>query len=112
MQSKTFLQEASSTINKRLERPSVDPISPQSDDLRLMCIDLETYLDRPPRYLVQQGGVDALSDVAVIRIFGANEKGNSIVVNVYNFQPYFYIQVPSTMIITEQNLPALQLMLN
>ena len=52
MYSKNFLKEASSSINKRLERPVVDPISPTHDDIRLMCIDLENYQDKPPRYLV------------------------------------------------------------
>ena len=52
MYSKHFLQEASSSINKRLERPAVDPISPTTDDIRVMCIDLEYYQDKPPKYLI------------------------------------------------------------
>jgi hypothetical protein len=100
MNSKHFLQEASSNINKRIERPQVEPISPNLDNIRLMCIDLEHYQDKPPKYMVQRGA-DPNLDVSIIRLFGVNEKGNSIVVNVYNFRPYFYIQVPSTMIVSE-----------
>jgi hypothetical protein len=33
MYSKSFLQQAQSTINTRLERPPVDPISPKEDDI-------------------------------------------------------------------------------
>jgi hypothetical protein len=45
-------------------------------------------------------------------MFGVNEKGNSIVVHVYNFRPYFYIQVPVTMVIMDSDLPALKTLLN
>lgn len=45
-------------------------------------------------------------------MFGANEKGNSIVVNVYNFRPYFYIQVPTTMVLNPSDLHALKALLN
>jgi DNA polymerase delta subunit 1 len=45
-------------------------------------------------------------------MFGVNEKGNSIVIHVYNFRPYFYIQVPVTMVIMESDLPALKVLLN
>ena len=46
--SKDFLKEAQSTINTQLERPPVDPISPNEDDLRFLCIDIDTYADKPP----------------------------------------------------------------
>lgn len=51
-------------------------------------------------------------DVTIIRMFGVNERGNSLVVNVYNFRPYFYIQVPSTMAIHDSDLPQLKQLLN
>ena len=41
-------------------------------------------------------------------MFGVNMKGNSIVVHVYNFRPYFYIQVPVTMVVNENDLPSLK----
>ena len=43
--------------------------------------------------------VNASMDTCIVRLYGANEKGNSIAVHVYNFRPYFYIQVPVTMAI-------------
>ena len=46
--SKSFLQEAHSTINTQLERPPVNPISPNEDDLQFLCIDIDTYADKPP----------------------------------------------------------------
>ena len=48
MYSKDFLQEAQSSINKVLERPSIDPINPAVDKLRFMCTDIDTYADRAP----------------------------------------------------------------
>lgn len=51
MLSKDFLQEAQSTINTVLERPPVDPVNPREDTLRFMCTDIDTYADKPPRYL-------------------------------------------------------------
>lgn len=54
-------------------------------------LDVDCFTDRPPKYLVQNFDADPCQDVSVIRLYGINEKGNSITVNVYNFSPYFYI---------------------
>ena len=51
MYSKEFLQEAQSTINQVLERPPVDPINPKEDTLHFMCTDIDTYADKPPKYM-------------------------------------------------------------
>lgn len=37
---------------------------------------------------------DKSNEKYVIRIFGVNEKGNSVCLNVENFTPFFYIKVP------------------
>lgn len=111
MNSKAFLQEASSSINTKLERPQVEPIQPTHDDIRIMCIDIDSYQDKPPRYMVQQGA-DLSQDVSVVRLYGVNAAGNSIAVHVFNFRPYFYIQVPVTMTIEEKDLPELIKLLN
>lgn len=36
----------------------------------------------------------SVGTVPVIRIYGVNEKGNSIVMHVHGFTPYFYVQAP------------------
>lgn len=88
MYSKSFLQQAQTTINTKLERPPVDPISPKEDDISFMCIDVDYYTDKPPR---QFGGENDRREVPIVRMFGVNDKGNSIAVHVYNFRPYFYV---------------------
>lgn len=55
-----------------------------------MCIDVDTYADKLPRYMMKSSD-DAPTDSCIVRLYGANDKGNSIAVHVYNFKPYFYI---------------------
>jgi len=49
MYSKSFLQQAQSTINTKLERPPVEAISPKEDKISFMCLDIDYYADRPPK---------------------------------------------------------------
>ena len=49
MYSKQFLQEAASSINTALERPPIAPVNSAIDKLRFMCVDIDTYADRPPK---------------------------------------------------------------
>jgi hypothetical protein len=51
MLEKGFLQEAQSTINTQMERPPVGQIDCKNEDLVFMCIDIDFYIDRPPRKL-------------------------------------------------------------
>ena len=50
--------------------------------------------------------------MCIIRLYGVNDAGNSITVHVYNFKPYFYIQVPVTMHIQDDNMDELKGLLN
>jgi len=36
-------------------------------------------------------------EITVIRMFGINQEGNSFALHVYNFRPYFYLQLPKNM---------------
>ena len=45
MLEKSFLQEAQSTINTQLERPSVGKINSKEDEMTFMCIDIDFYID-------------------------------------------------------------------
>ena len=56
--------------------------------------------------------VNASMDTCIVRLYGANDKGNSIAVHVYNFRPYFYIQVPVTMAVQECDMEELRHLLN
>lgn len=48
MYDKTFLQEASHTINTLFLRAPVDPIDSENEDFTFMCIDVDHYIDKPP----------------------------------------------------------------
>ena len=92
-----------------LERPAIDPINPKEDTLRFMCTDIDTYADRPPRYLQASFNMTGGNqDTCIVRLYGSNDKGNSIAVHVYNFRPYFYIQVPITMALSELHMEELR----
>ena len=55
---------------------------------------------------------NAALETCIVRLYGANEKGNSIAIHVYNFRPYFYIQVPVTMALQDHHMPELKQLLN
>jgi hypothetical protein len=44
------LEEAVHTINTALERPPVEGVNPQVDTVRFMCLDIDSYTDKPPAY--------------------------------------------------------------
>ena len=43
--------------------------------------------------------LDETMDSTIVRIYGINSKGNSIVAHIYNFRPYFYMQCAFNQII-------------
>lgn len=51
-------------------------------------------------------------ETTVVRMYGVNAKGNSIVANIYNFRPYFYMQLAFNQIIEQHHLPELKRYLN
>jgi len=86
-----------------------------------MCIDIDFYIDKPPRkkvYLfiflgyLRNHNLDDTMDSTIVRMYGVNSKGNSIVAHIYNFRPYFYMQCAFNQIIEQQHLPELKRYLN
>ena len=51
-------------------------------------------------------------DSTVLRLYGVNAKGNSIVAHIYNFRPYFYIQCAFNQIVEVGHIPELKRYLN
>jgi len=43
----------------------------------------------------------------VIRMFGVTRRGNSVLVHIYNFFPYFYVEVPDNFVASPANLESL-----
>lgn len=61
-------------------RPSVDKIDSSKDDITFQQIDIEE--------------ASTPGQTPAIRIYGVNAKGNSVLVHVHGFRPYFYIHAP------------------
>jgi DNA polymerase delta subunit 1 len=79
-----FLEDSKGTINLNLRRPAPKPLNPLTDALTFMQIDAD--------YTSESWST---SEEPVIRLFGITEEGNSVLALVYNFEPYFYVPVPS-----------------
>lgn len=76
-----FLEDTTGLINHCITRDLPKPINPQTDPLLLMQIDADytcISLNQP-----------------VIRLFGITESANSVMLLVHNFEPYFYVPLPS-----------------
>ena len=61
-------------------RPPVDPFDPSRDGITFQQIDIEE--------------AHTPGQVPAIRIYGVTAKGNSVLVHVHGFRPYFYIHAP------------------
>ena len=101
MEKKEFLKDSKDTqVNQRIDRPSLPLINPQHDVFEFFCIDIDHYVDKVPRHL-ECIGMDHGRDVSIIRMYGVTEAGNSVTGHVFNFKPYIFIQIPTTMKIEE-----------
>lgn len=73
---------ADATVDEETKwpRPSVDTIVAEEDDITFQQIDCEEHASpgSPP----------------TVRIYGVTKKGNSVLVHVHSFLPYFYIAAP------------------
>lgn len=73
-------------------------IDPKNDALSMQWIDIDMYqtsniLRKNPKLGDRIPGA-SVGTVPVIRIYGVNDIGNSIVMHVHGFTPYFYVQAP------------------
>ena len=48
----------------------------------------------------------------IIRIYGVTQKGNSVLVHLHNYEPYFYAAIPASSSLIPSELPALMSKLN
>ncbi len=55
----------------------------------MQCIDADYTVTNPVR--IGRSLTNFQQRQAVIRLFGVNEMGNSVLVYVHNFMPYFYV---------------------
>ncbi|KAF5336013.1 hypothetical protein D9611_006176 [Ephemerocybe angulata] len=78
-------------------RPKLAPINPKTQSIIFQQIDVENSMD------YSQGGT-------TLRMFGVTEDGHSVLANITEFLPYFYIQVPRGF--TEDDIEGLRSHLN
>ena len=78
-----FLEDKSGTININYLRPPAPTMNPSVHPLIFMQTDAD--------YTIVSG------DIPVVRLFGVTEGGNSVMLLVYNFEPYFYVPLPSNL---------------
>lgn len=50
--------------------------------------------------------------MTIVRMYGVTGKGNSAVAYIYNFRPYFFIQLAFNQIVEASHLPELKRYLN
>src|SRR5205823_1069040 len=67
-------------------------------DIELLILQIETYSgDRQPFQQIQNEWDDSRSRYVphkpILRIYGVTQKGESILVHVHNFEPYFFVRV-------------------
>ena len=105
MQSKGFLVNKEVQINSRFERPQVPQINPKEEDFEFFCIDIDHYVDKPPKYMDM---VENSRDLSIIRLYGVTSESNSVTIHVHNFKPYFFIQIPNSMEIDEKEMEDLR----
>ncbi|KAH8696716.1 putative DNA polymerase delta catalytic subunit Cdc2 [Talaromyces proteolyticus] len=73
------LKENNSEKDQQWERPSLEDFDPAKDNLCFQQVDAEE---------------GALGGKATVKLFGVNEKGNSVLLHVEDFRHYFYIAAP------------------
>jgi hypothetical protein len=93
-----------STAATTWPRKPVPKIDPASDAIAFQWIDIDMY-DGPPLAknpkagepvpgLVANGSSSTQQNAAIIRLYGVTEEGNSIMMHVHGFLPYFYAACP------------------
>jgi len=77
-------------LEERYQRPTPRPTW-GTEDLIIQVLDCTQYARAPC------SGVSSLPshhEVPVLRLYGCNQEGQSVLFNVYNFQPYLWVEAP------------------
>jgi DNA polymerase delta subunit 1 len=91
---------------QRWLRPSPPPIDSAVHDISMQQIEIDYYIGEGRQDLpgAQEGAA------AILRIYGVTQDGNSCMVHVHQYEPYFFIQAPQGF--TEADAPAFAEQLN
>ena len=63
----------------------------------MQWLDIDMFMGNPLKTNPKEGQPvpgSSVGSVPIIRMYGVNEKGNSAVLNVHGFTPYFYCKAP------------------
>eukprot|EP01027_Heterolobosea_sp_BB2_P018981 GEZU01026676.1.p1 GENE.GEZU01026676.1~~GEZU01026676.1.p1 ORF type:complete len:510 (-),score=126.45 GEZU01026676.1:55-1440(-) len=73
------------------KRPAVAPIDVQKDSVVFQQLDADYY---PGPALAGMPGLSK-GNVPIVRLYGVNDAGNSVLCHVHGFVPYIYVQAPA-----------------
>jgi DNA polymerase delta subunit 1 len=79
------------------KRPEVQQINPETDSMAFQWMDIDMYSGDPLKENPAIGErVPGSTDkpVPVVRLYGVNEIGNSVLAHVHGFTPYFLCSIP------------------
>jgi hypothetical protein len=76
--------------NEAWKRPPLPLINTQTQNFAIQNLEADHLVGPQMNFTGPQN--PAAQKQAIIRLFGATEQGNSVVIYVHNFMPYFYIQ--------------------
>ncbi|KAH0836609.1 hypothetical protein J3R83DRAFT_8309 [Lanmaoa asiatica] len=79
-------------------RPKLKPINEKTDSISVSFLIANSFLSTQATLVFQQVDIENATDTntgrTMLRMFGVTEAGNSVLANVTQFMPYFYVPVP------------------
>eukprot|EP01117_Protostelium_nocturnum_P008983 TRINITY_DN3226_c0_g2_i1.p1 TRINITY_DN3226_c0_g2~~TRINITY_DN3226_c0_g2_i1.p1 ORF type:complete len:1087 (-),score=325.14 TRINITY_DN3226_c0_g2_i1:200-3328(-) len=78
-------------------RPTLEPLNTKEDGICIQQMDCDYTLGEP---LPGMPG-NTVGPVAIVRMWGITQKGNSVQLNIHGFTPYFFVQAPPRFVETD-----------
>ncbi|KAJ5068595.1 DNA polymerase delta catalytic subunit [Anaeramoeba ignava] len=86
---KDFTQKIEELV-KQWKREPAKPINPKTDTLTFQQIEIDQYYGSPMKGMP----VPEIGPVPILRVYGVTSEGNSVLMHVHGFTPYFYVPAP------------------
>eukprot|EP00746_Dinoflagellata_sp_MGD_P000697 gnl/MRDRNA2_/MRDRNA2_101258_c0_seq1.p1 gnl/MRDRNA2_/MRDRNA2_101258_c0~~gnl/MRDRNA2_/MRDRNA2_101258_c0_seq1.p1 ORF type:complete len:1045 (+),score=202.18 gnl/MRDRNA2_/MRDRNA2_101258_c0_seq1:77-3211(+) len=78
-------------VQDRFEKWSRPQVKKVEGAITFMQVDVDYYTDAPhPKFCCAKN-----NKVPIIRMFGVNEEGNSVMAHIHGFMPYFFVPCPN-----------------
>lgn len=75
----------------RWRRPPLPAINLSADRIEFQCLDVDYAITDTSTVIPSKSKLQREPRSAVVRLYGVNDQGNSVMVHVHNFEPYFYV---------------------